>query len=173
MLNSLCAFEFNVISICSEVFYLCSPPPSPTSEPWGLDIFAIFCLVIVMFHPIGQSYILHSFLFQIFQHVILDLPGLAFFTTYAMLALFWAEISYQARGLETEGLRSGFYTINGVIYVIQVKQVISKSLYWLVIAIYQILYNSVSIAIINSTPYCTSCGDQIFSLELWISRNLL
>ncbi|BAS80317.1 Os02g0683900 [Oryza sativa Japonica Group] len=82
-----------------------------------------------MFHPIGQSYILHSFLFQIFQHVILDLPGLAFFTTYAMLALFWAEISYQARGLETEGLRSGFYTINGVIYVIQVKQVISKSLY--------------------------------------------
>jgi hypothetical protein len=60
-------------------------------------------------------------LFQIFQHVILDLPGLAFFTTYAMLALFWAEISYQARGLETDGLRSGFYTINAVIYAIQVK----------------------------------------------------
>ncbi|XP_040377324.1 tobamovirus multiplication protein 3-like [Oryza brachyantha] len=57
---------------------------------------------------------------EIFQHVILDLPGLAFFTTYAMLALFWAEISYQARGLETEGLRSGFYTINGVIYAIQI-----------------------------------------------------
>ncbi|KAF0933821.1 hypothetical protein E2562_019278 [Oryza meyeriana var. granulata] len=38
------------------------------------------------------------------EHVILDLPGLAFFTTYAMLALFWAEISYQARGLETEGM---------------------------------------------------------------------
>uniref|UniRef100_A0A0D9VJK1 THH1/TOM1/TOM3 domain-containing protein n=1 Tax=Leersia perrieri TaxID=77586 RepID=A0A0D9VJK1_9ORYZ len=54
------------------------------------------------------------------EHVIIDLPGLAFFTTYAMLALFWAEISYQARGLETEGLRSGFYTINGVIYAIQV-----------------------------------------------------
>ncbi|KAG8071880.1 hypothetical protein GUJ93_ZPchr0006g46019 [Zizania palustris] len=57
---------------------------------------------------------------EIFQHVILDLPGLAFFTTYAMLALFWAEISYQARDLETEGLRSGFYTTNGVIYAIQV-----------------------------------------------------
>ncbi|KAL5201050.1 hypothetical protein ABZP36_035404 [Zizania latifolia] len=38
---------------------------------------------------------------KIFQHVIIDLPGLAFFTTYAMLALFWAEISYQARDLET------------------------------------------------------------------------
>ncbi|VAI48101.1 unnamed protein product [Triticum turgidum subsp. durum] len=59
---------------------------------------------------------------QIFQHVILDLPGLAFFTTYAMLALFWAEISYQARGLDTDGLRSGFYTINGVVYAMQVKQ---------------------------------------------------
>ncbi|KQK00796.1 hypothetical protein BRADI_3g51850v3 [Brachypodium distachyon] len=57
---------------------------------------------------------------QIFQHVILDLPGLAFFTTYAMLALFWAEISYQARGLDTDGLRSGFYAINGVIYAIRV-----------------------------------------------------
>ncbi|KAL5201263.1 hypothetical protein ABZP36_035617, partial [Zizania latifolia] len=59
-----------------------------------------------------------SFIFiQIFQHVIIDLPGLAFFTTY---------ISYQTRGLETEGLRSGFYTINGVIYAIQVKHVLSK-----------------------------------------------
>uniref|UniRef100_A0A453PAC1 THH1/TOM1/TOM3 domain-containing protein n=1 Tax=Aegilops tauschii subsp. strangulata TaxID=200361 RepID=A0A453PAC1_AEGTS len=57
---------------------------------------------------------------QIFQHVILDLPGLAFFTTYAMLALFWAEISYQARGLDTDGLRSGFYIINGVVYAMQV-----------------------------------------------------
>uniref|UniRef100_A0A453PAK8 THH1/TOM1/TOM3 domain-containing protein n=1 Tax=Aegilops tauschii subsp. strangulata TaxID=200361 RepID=A0A453PAK8_AEGTS len=56
---------------------------------------------------------------QIFQHVILDLPGLAFFTTYAMLALFWAEISYQARGLDTDGLRSGFYIINGVVYAMQ------------------------------------------------------
>lgn len=64
---------------------------------------------------------------QIFQHVILDLPGLAFFTTYAMLALFWAEILYQARGLMSEKLRSGFYTINGVVYAMQVKLDLSKS----------------------------------------------
>ncbi|CAL5018897.1 unnamed protein product [Urochloa decumbens] len=55
----------------------------------------------------------------IFQHVILDLPGLAFFTTYAVLALFWAEILYQARGLMTDRLRSGFYTINGIVYALQ------------------------------------------------------
>jgi hypothetical protein len=32
---------------------------------------------------------------QILQHVVLDMPGLAFFTTYALLVLFWAEIYYQ------------------------------------------------------------------------------
>ncbi|KAK3158750.1 hypothetical protein QOZ80_2AG0141100 [Eleusine coracana subsp. coracana] len=36
-----------------------------------------------------------------------------------MLALFWAEILYQARGLITDGLRSGFITINGVVYALQ------------------------------------------------------
>ncbi|KAF7809574.1 zinc finger CCCH domain-containing protein 17 [Senna tora] len=33
---------------------------------------------------------------EIVQHIILDVPSLAFFTTYALLALFWAEIYYQA-----------------------------------------------------------------------------
>jgi len=32
---------------------------------------------------------------QIIQHVLLDMPGLVFFTTYALLVLFWAEIYYQ------------------------------------------------------------------------------
>ncbi|XP_072983090.1 tobamovirus multiplication protein 3-like [Typha latifolia] len=57
---------------------------------------------------------------EIFQHVLLDLPGLAFFTTYALLVLFWAEIYYQARAVSTDGLRPSFYTINGVVYAIQV-----------------------------------------------------
>ena len=29
--------------------------------------------------------------------MLVDLPGLAFFTTYALLVLFWAEIYYQVR----------------------------------------------------------------------------
>ncbi|OEL24172.1 hypothetical protein BAE44_0014810 [Dichanthelium oligosanthes] len=77
-----------------------------------------------------------SFLFQIFQHVILDLPGLAFFTTYALLALFWAEILYQARGLMTNRLRSGFYTINGAVYVLQVKQDL------LLVKLYKMCFNA-------------------------------
>uniref|UniRef100_A0A804LCK0 THH1/TOM1/TOM3 domain-containing protein n=1 Tax=Zea mays TaxID=4577 RepID=A0A804LCK0_MAIZE len=33
----------------------------------------------------------------IFQPVLIDLPGLAFFTSYTLLVLFWAEIYYQNR----------------------------------------------------------------------------
>lgn len=56
---------------------------------------------------------------EILQHILLDMPALAFFTTYALLALFWAEIYYQARGVTTDGLRPTFYTINVVVYVVQ------------------------------------------------------
>lgn len=86
---------------------------------------------------------------QIVQHIMLDMPSLAFFTTYALLVLFWAEIYYQvgqffleldllqvsnprwrliyflqywqARAVSTDGLRPSFYTINGIVYVIQVN----------------------------------------------------
>ncbi|GAU13772.1 hypothetical protein TSUD_82810 [Trifolium subterraneum] len=56
---------------------------------------------------------------EIVQHILLDMPSLAFFTTYALLVLFWAEIYYQARAVSTDGLRPSFYTINAVVYVIQ------------------------------------------------------
>ncbi|KAK1324980.1 hypothetical protein QJS10_CPA01g00163 [Acorus calamus] len=57
---------------------------------------------------------------EILQHVLLDTPALGFFTTYALLVLFWAEIYYTARAANTDGLRPTFYTINGVIYAIQI-----------------------------------------------------
>ncbi|RVX11469.1 Tobamovirus multiplication protein 3 [Vitis vinifera] len=57
---------------------------------------------------------------EIIQHILLDMPSLAFFTTYALLVLFWAEIYYQARAVSTDGLRPSFYTINAVVYAIQV-----------------------------------------------------
>ncbi|URE35671.1 Tobamovirus multiplication protein [Musa troglodytarum] len=40
---------------------------------------------------------------EIVQHVLLDLPGLAFFTTYALLVLFWAEIYYQSVNFNLNG----------------------------------------------------------------------
>ncbi|KAL3731753.1 hypothetical protein ACJRO7_028604 [Eucalyptus globulus] len=57
---------------------------------------------------------------EIVQHILLDMPSLAFFTTYALLVLFWAEIYYQARAVSTDGLRPSFFTINGVVYAVQI-----------------------------------------------------
>lgn len=57
---------------------------------------------------------------EIAQHILIDVPSLAFFTTYALLVLFWAEIYYQARAVSTDCLRPTFYTINGIIYAIQI-----------------------------------------------------
>ncbi|XP_042402300.1 tobamovirus multiplication protein 3-like [Zingiber officinale] len=57
---------------------------------------------------------------EVFQHVVLDFPSLAFFTTYTLLVLFWAEIYYQARAVSTDKLRPTFYTINAVVYTIQI-----------------------------------------------------
>lgn len=52
--------------------------------------------------------------------VVLDLPGLLFFSTYTLLVLFWAEIYHQARSLPTDKLRIFYISINGIIYFIQV-----------------------------------------------------
>ncbi|CAF1925574.1 BnaC05g49650D [Brassica napus] len=57
---------------------------------------------------------------EILQHILLDIPSLAFFTTYALLVLFWAEIYYQARVVSTDGLRPSFFTINALVYVVQI-----------------------------------------------------
>jgi hypothetical protein len=56
---------------------------------------------------------------EILQHVLLDLPGILFFTTYTLLVLFWAEIYHQARSLPTESLRPTFLIINATIYFVQ------------------------------------------------------
>ncbi|KAK1385347.1 Tobamovirus multiplication protein 3 [Heracleum sosnowskyi] len=57
---------------------------------------------------------------EIVQHLLLDVPSLAFFTTYTLLVLFWAEIYYQAHDESTDGLRPNFLIINCVIYAIQI-----------------------------------------------------
>jgi hypothetical protein len=73
------------------------------------------------------------FLFQtkVYTLVLLDLPGLLFFSTYTLLVLFWAEIYHQAKNLPTDKLRIIYMAVNGVIYVIQVGAYILKLLYYL------------------------------------------
>uniref|UniRef100_A0A6N2NGM8 THH1/TOM1/TOM3 domain-containing protein n=1 Tax=Salix viminalis TaxID=40686 RepID=A0A6N2NGM8_SALVM len=80
-----------------------------------------------IFHVLAALYSIVAAVALIFQHVLLDSPSLAFFTTYALLVLFWAEIYYQARAISTDGLRPSFFTINAVVYAIQIAM-------WLVLA---------------------------------------
>ncbi|XP_051209004.1 tobamovirus multiplication protein 1 [Lolium perenne] len=64
----------------------------------------------------------HVFLFQtkVYTLVLLELPGLLFFSTYTLLVLFWAEIYHQAKNLPTRKLRIIYIAVNSCIYVIQV-----------------------------------------------------
>ncbi|XP_039689935.1 tobamovirus multiplication protein 1 isoform X2 [Medicago truncatula] len=67
---------------------------------------------------------LHTLLFlfhpKVFVLVLLDLPGLLFFSTYTLLVLFWAEIYHQARSLPTDMLKIIYISINAALYIIQI-----------------------------------------------------
>nr|GEV67932.1 tobamovirus multiplication protein 1-like [Tanacetum cinerariifolium] len=51
--------------------------------------------------------------------VLLEVPGLLFFSTYTLLVLFWAEIYHQARSLPTDKLKTTYVCVNVAVYVIQ------------------------------------------------------
>ncbi|KAL9271524.1 Tobamovirus multiplication protein 1-like protein [Drosera capensis] len=65
----------------------------------------------------------HKFIFsltpKVLTSLLLDLPGLLFFTTYTLLVLFWAEIYYQARSLPTDKLRTVYISVNAGVYFFQ------------------------------------------------------
>jgi len=56
---------------------------------------------------------------EVLSDLLLDLPGLLFFSTYTLLVLFWAEIYHQARSLPTGSLRPTFICVNAVVYLFQ------------------------------------------------------
>jgi hypothetical protein len=53
------------------------------------------------------------------QHHLKTNLGLLFFTTYALLVLFWAEIYHQARSMPTGSLRPAFVAANVLVYLAQ------------------------------------------------------
>ncbi|KAI3755291.1 hypothetical protein L1987_55087 [Smallanthus sonchifolius] len=57
---------------------------------------------------------------KVLDMILLDLPGLLFFSTYTLLVLFWAEIYHQARSLPSDKLRPAYFSVNGAVYFIQV-----------------------------------------------------
>ncbi|MCH89826.1 tobamovirus multiplication protein 1-like, partial [Trifolium medium] len=54
------------------------------------------------------------------EQVLMEVPGLLFFSTYTLLVLFWAEIYHQARSEPAQKLRPAYFSINGVVYLIQI-----------------------------------------------------
>ncbi|VAH30810.1 unnamed protein product [Triticum turgidum subsp. durum] len=57
---------------------------------------------------------------EVYKLVLLDLPGLLFFSAYTLLVLFWAEIYHQARSLPTDKLRIIYLAVNSIVYAIQI-----------------------------------------------------
>ncbi|VFQ89582.1 unnamed protein product [Cuscuta campestris] len=70
--------------------------------------------VVFGFHK--QAFLFHP---KVLTTALLDIPGLLFFSTYALLVLFWAEIYHQARSLPTDKLKTFYVSINAGMYVIQ------------------------------------------------------
>lgn len=64
----------------------------------------------------------YSFLLKpkVLTLVLLDFPGILFFSTYTLLVLFWAEIYHQARSLPTDKLRIVYISTNSAVYLTQV-----------------------------------------------------
>ena len=56
-------------------------------------------------------------LWTVIRNVAFDVPCLLFFTAYALLVLFWAEMYYRARGKLGSSPRRAFYGANLVLYV--------------------------------------------------------
>lgn len=57
---------------------------------------------------------------KLLDMILLDLPGLLFFSTYTLLVLFWAEIYHQARSLPADKLRPAYFIVNGAVYFLQI-----------------------------------------------------
>ncbi|KAF1869618.1 hypothetical protein Lal_00017193 [Lupinus albus] len=79
------------------------------------------CLVFIFFRGVEKIKP------KIVHHILLDMPSLAFFTTYALLA----------RAVSTDGLKPSFYAINAVVYAIQI--ILWLILWWKPISVLVIL----------------------------------
>ncbi|PKI63340.1 hypothetical protein CRG98_016228 [Punica granatum] len=96
------------------------------------------------------------------EMVLLDLPGVLFFSTYTLLVLFWAEIYQQARSLPTNKLRPTYYAVNGAVYLVQVC-------IWIFMRLTQ---NEVAIEIsrlfFSVVSFCAALGFVIYGGRLFV-----
>ncbi|XP_014516099.1 tobamovirus multiplication protein 1-like [Vigna radiata var. radiata] len=57
---------------------------------------------------------------KLLEQMLMELPGLLFFSTCTLLVLFWAEIYNEGRGEPSQKLRPAYAIINGFIYLVQI-----------------------------------------------------
>ncbi|MED6147086.1 E3 ubiquitin-protein ligase tom1 [Stylosanthes scabra] len=88
-----------------------------TQKIFHLMNFLVNALRALVFGFHSQIFLLHP---KVLILVLLDLPGILFFTTYTLLVLFWAEIYRQASSLSTDNFRLVYVSINAAVYFIQV-----------------------------------------------------
>ncbi|XP_038691675.1 tobamovirus multiplication protein 1-like [Tripterygium wilfordii] len=88
-----------------------------TQKVFHLMNFIVNGVRAIVFGLHKQVFLLHP---KVLTLVLLDLPGILFFSTYTLLVLFWAEIYHQARSLPTDKLRIVYITVNSAVYFIQV-----------------------------------------------------
>ncbi|PIN21142.1 hypothetical protein CDL12_06161 [Handroanthus impetiginosus] len=87
-----------------------------TQKVFHLMNFIVNGVRAIMFGFHKHVFLLHP---KALTLVLLDLPGLLFFSTYTLLVLFWAEIYHQARSLPTDKLRIIYLSVNSAIYFVQ------------------------------------------------------
>ncbi|XVF67213.1 hypothetical protein PTKIN_Ptkin10aG0102000 [Pterospermum kingtungense] len=100
--------------------------------------------------------------YKALEMVLLDLPGLLFFSTYTLLVLFWAEIYRQARSLPVNKLRPAYYAINGFIYFAQACIWISVRLSQSPVAV------ELAKLFISVVSFCAALGFMIYGGRLFL-----
>lgn len=118
---TLCA-SFSLISFIALIQLIRIELRVPEYGWTTQKIFHLFNFIVsgvraLVFGFHAQVFFLHP---KVLTLVLLDLPGLVFFSTYTLLVLFWAEIYHQARSLPTDKLRIIYISVNGAVYLIQV-----------------------------------------------------
>ncbi|KAH0941551.1 hypothetical protein HID58_001188, partial [Brassica napus] len=90
------------------------------TREYGWTTQKVFHLLNFVVH--GVRAVLFGFHHQVFCWILLDLPGLFFFSACTLLLLFWAQIyiTRQARSLPTDKLRKTYISVNVAVYFAQV-----------------------------------------------------
>ncbi|XP_013589693.1 PREDICTED: tobamovirus multiplication protein 1-like isoform X1 [Brassica oleracea var. oleracea] len=88
-----------------------------TQKLFHLLNFVVHGVRAVLFGFHHQVFLMHP---KVFCWILLDLPGLLFFSAYTLLLLFWAQIYHESRSLPTDKLRKTYIAANVAVYLSQV-----------------------------------------------------